>query len=217
MKHVPPSIRETAFSCPHCEVLSYQAWHATFAERQDHKVPEIIDAEELKKIQASAALDKSGRFNLPRANIMATGMPFAHNYGRRNNNCCEVLNVWISKCYNCQRLAIWVRDRLIYPLRGGAPTANADMPDDIRRDYEEASAILDLSPRGSAALIRLAIQKLCKHLGQPGKNINDDIKALVKDGIDSRIQKALDAVRVIGNNAVHPGQIDIQDMAYPFE
>jgi len=61
------------------------------------------------------------------------------------------------------------------------------------------------------ALIRLAIQKLCKGLGQPGKNINDDIKGLVAKGLDPRVQKALDAVRVIGNNAVHPGQIDLRD------
>lgn len=26
-----------------------------------------------------------------------------------------------------------------------------------------------------------------------------------------RVQKALDAIRVIGNNAVHPGQIDLQN------
>ena len=41
--------------------------------------------------------------------------------------------------------------------------------------------------------------------------INEDIKSLVADGLDPRTQKALDYVRVIGNNAVHPGQIDIKD------
>ena len=60
-------------------------------------------------------------------------------------------------------------------------------------------------------MIRLAIQKLCKRLDKPGKNLNDDIGALVADGLDPRIQKALDTVRVIGNNAVHPGQIDLSD------
>ena len=116
----------------------------------------------------------------------------------------NVYSVFISRCYNCKDIALWIHDRMVYPQRGEAPPANPDMTEDIRRDYDEASTILDLSPRGAAALIRLGIQKLCKELGQAGKNINDDIGALVKDGLDVRVQQALDAVRVIGNSAVHP-------------
>lgn len=51
----------------------------------------------------------------------------------------------------------------------------------------------------------------CIHLGEKGKNINDDIGALVKKGLGSDVQEALDTVRVIGNNAVHPGTIDLED------
>ena len=85
------------------------------------------------------------------------------------------------------------------------------MPDDIKLDYNEARTILGRSPRGAAALLRLAIQKLCKHLGQSGANINGDIKALVAAGLPPKVQEALDTVRVIGNESVHPGQIDIRD------
>jgi hypothetical protein len=100
---------------------------------------------------------------------------------------------------------------MIYPTSGSAPLPNPDLPHGIKLDYEEARSIVSFSPRGAAALLRLAIQKLCKHLGEKGKDLNTDIANLVKKGLDPKIQKALDVVRVIGNEAVHPGQIDLKD------
>ena len=97
------------------------------------------------------------------------------------------------------------------PQQRKAPLPNPDLPPDIQADYEEAGAILSLSPRGSAALLRLGIQKLCKHLGGKGENINDDVALLVKNGLPKQVQQALDSIRVIGNEAVHPGQIDLRD------
>jgi len=86
------------------------------------------------------------------------------------------------------------------------------MPVEVQEDYEEAARIYVKSPRGAAALLRLSIQKLMSHLGQSGKNINDDIAALVATGLPQKIQQALDVVRVTGNNAVHPGQLDANDI-----
>ena len=123
----------------------------------------------------------------------------------------ELCNVFVSKCPHCERLSVWVYDRLVHPQTGGAPPANPDLTDDIRRDYDEANSILDKSPRGAAALIRLAIQKLCDERGQRGKSLDDAIKGLADQGLNARVQKALHTVRVIGNNAVHPGKMDLRD------
>ncbi|MCY3681983.1 MAG: DUF4145 domain-containing protein [Gemmatimonadetes bacterium] len=77
--------------------------------------------------------------------------------------------------------------------------------------YNEAADIANLSPRAACALLRLAIQMLLKQLGEKGDNINEDIKNLVTKRLDPQIQQALDIVRVTGNHAVHPGEIDFND------
>ena len=92
-----------------------------------------------------------------------------------------------------------------------APQASKEMPDMIKKDYDEARLVFSNSSRSAAALLRLVIQKLCIELGEKGKNINDDIASLVKKGLPDKIQQGLDVVRVIGNNAVHPGVIDVDD------
>lgn len=117
----------------------------------------------------------------------------------------------MSKCESCGEPTIWHDNTLIYPIHSIAESPNLDLPKSIRADFEEAITIASLSPRGAAALLRLAIQKLCTHLGQSGKNINVDIAALVSAGLPTKVQQALDAVRVIGNDAVHSGTIDLRD------
>ena len=117
----------------------------------------------------------------------------------------------ICRCARCTEFSYWIDGRMVFPPETTAPPPNPDVPDEIKIDYEEARSIVSASPRGAAALLRLAIQKLCKTLGEPGKNINADIGALVQKGLPSQVQQALDIVRVVGNTAVHPGQLDLND------
>jgi hypothetical protein len=131
--------------------------------------------------------------------------------GRPYRHTVEVEGVTISQCGRCKANSIWIDDALVSPRESKAPLASAEMPEDVRRDYDEAREVVAVSPRSAAALLRLAIQKLCIALGEPGGNLNEDIGALVKKGLPAKLQQALDVVRVVGNNAVHPGELDLRD------
>ena len=123
----------------------------------------------------------------------------------------RIEHMQFSKCSHCSKVCLWLDRTMVFPDSSPAPLPNSDIPEEIKKDYEEARCIINKSPRGAAALLRLCIQKLCAHLGEPGKNINDDISSLVKKGLSAKIQKSLDIVRLFGNEAVHPGTINIKD------
>ena len=217
-KSVVPSIKVVSFNCPHCGALSHQNWHDVQAKRSEKgELPKVWTPKEaedrLKEIKSKGELDSEALASLGKHfEKLASGFPFMDwtqdsQYGYWN-----VSNAFISRCYSCSKVSFWIYDRLIWPAESDGPAANNDLPDNIKADYEEASKILKLSPRGAAALLRLCIQKICIFLGEPGKYLDKDIGNLVqKKGLSVHIQQALDVVRVVGNNAVHPGHIDLND------
>lgn len=114
-------------------------------------------------------------------------------------------------CAHCEEWSFWYEERLLVPSVSSVESPHPDLPSDCLSDYNEARDIAARSPRGAVALLRLVVQKLMVCLGESGKNINDDIKSLVLKGLPVLVQRALDVCRVIGNNAVHPGELDICD------
>jgi hypothetical protein len=131
--------------------------------------------------------------------------------GWQQRNISNKQEIWLAECALCHRETIFVDDDLIWPVESDAPLPLADTPESILPDIEEARQIYKRSPRGAAALLRLALQKLCGELGV-GTDVNRAIGRLVKQGrISVEIQQALDTLRVIGNEAVHPGTLDLKD------
>ena len=150
----------------------------------------------------------SKSFTCPHCGTIAMQDWWQRNWEGSQSSQVEKNPLRIGTCQHCKKNTVWIIDKLFFPNNGNAPLPNYEMPQSVLKLYLEASSIGLNSPRGAAALLRLAIQVLCKELGEDGNNINSDIGNLVKKGLPEIVQQSLDIVRVTGNDAVHPGQID---------
>ena len=210
---VQPSVKETAFNCPHCFTFTSQSWYSLYAKQvdNDERLPVLPDGKKRAVIENAPQLTPTEKANLLGFLRQLTSGFVVLNETRDSTYTQSVWNLHLSECYNCKKLSVWVRDRLLFPATKPGLPPNPDLPDDIIHDFEEALEIVNASPRGAASLLRLCIQKLCIHLGEKGKSIDDDIASLVVKGLNPLVQQSLDIVRVIGNEAVHPGVMDLKD------
>lgn len=209
-KYISPTINATAFSCPHCGTLTKQVWYPFKSAAADGSLRVWTQAA-LENLKSKKDIKDMSDDFWEMMDRQVAGFPVVRKIEWESINSI-IHNVMASRCDECDEVAVWVYDAMIWPSQNDAPEPNADLPSDIARDYSEAGDILSKSPRGAAALLRLCVQKLCGHLlGEVGSSIDKDIASLVARGLDVRVQRALDIVRVVGNEAVHPGTMDISD------
>lgn len=204
---------EPAITCPHCKSYSGQKCvaiypHAIGAD-MDHHFPslDIFDRDEAAKEYAQAIygrslndLEQDSNFNIFKF---------------------KVYNAYIlvSQCNTCKKNSIWYKseyfEELLFPKSSSLNLVpNDDLSSEAKKDFNEAISVLDISPRSSAALARLTLERMLKDQNVKGENINQKIQSLVDGGLSDTIQQSLDIVRVVGNNAVHPGEMDITDDKY---
>lgn len=215
MRALVPATDQTAFPCPHCGALTTQYWHSLHPRLRPKERPLPVTASLIPTDEAIRRMpNNSGQDQvklLEWASKLRTGLLFIDEADNAVTCYGVVENLSISECYNCKRFALWVGDKLVDPPVMASVEPNPDMPDDIAANFNEARSIVNNSPRGAAALLRLCVQKLCIHLGEKGRKIDDDIASLVKKGLNVVVQQALDIVRVVGNASVHPGAMDLRD------
>jgi len=215
-KMVTPAVDKQSFTCPHCGAMAHQDWYEVFASsinRDGDKLPlfyksELVDEIEKRLTGRDEDQDVLNSITLARRAIV--GEIFI--WGSEDSNWSQgVQNVHLSKCFSCKKFTVWLAGKQSWPAPVFDIAPSHDMPDDVRSDFEEARAVLDASPRAAAALLRSSIERLCNHINGSQDSVNEGIGKLVRSGLDVRIQRALDIVRVTGNDAVHPNSLDRGD------
>ncbi len=209
----PPQLAKSEFNCAHCGVFSAQVWYIVAGRqgnwRDDQSGPQ------------PHSMPRPGggtrHFAIEPFSSMQNGKKVGMSVGGKTHSLPQgesdlvLHDFYVSVCFHCGAPSFWRLDRMLFPTLGGVDAPNPDLRADIRDDYREAASVVQSSPRSAAALLRLCVQKVCEQLGLPGKNLNDDIAELVRRGLNPDIQQALDTVRVVGNNAVHPLEMDLRD------
>lgn len=182
----PPSYGKDGFNCPNCNAFSHQNWW--------HVVKDPNGVMSLYNSLPSVGGRLIGRHS------------DVNGYSIENE-------VAMSRCLKCGEVSLWKKGNLINPVLSTAPMPNPDMPEDVKALYEEAREVSKVSPMASTALLRLAVEKLLPQIGAEKAKIDTMIGQLVGKGLPKEVEKALDSLRVIGNEAVHPGTIDLNDNA----
>lgn len=149
-----------------------------------------------------------------------------------------------SVCYSCKKETVWrgrmthsrsasptfghdsrMKYRILWPRQQAGVPAHERLPEDLRPLYDEAREIADLSPRAAAALLRLLTESLLRQVAEEPKGKPFElIGQLVREKkLDDQARMLADYLRITGNNAVHPGQIDDDEdaqkrvsMMFPF-
>jgi hypothetical protein len=139
--------------------------------------------------------------------VVATQAWYAGGVPNRTDNALRIV-----ECQACHGRSYWVDEQMAWPRPVSGPPPNDDLTEDLRGLYVEAAEVGPISPRAAAALLRLLIDRLVAGLGEADGALFDRIGRLADQGIvPRRVIDAMDSVRVVGNEAVHEGQLHPED------
>jgi hypothetical protein len=231
-QNMEPQLGAESFSCPHCNAVAHQDWYSLFLKPENATEVVVLTLEALMLAKGSESDQFVQRL---KDNVLA------YEYQEHPRNLkVKLLNLHVSRCYNCKGFTVWVRDRLVFPIKGNEPLdiieadfrqveedvqelednvpesdehvqASVEEVEEASEDFEEAAAILNKSPRGAAALIRICIQNMMPLMKETGKNLDENISSLVRKGLEVEIQQAMDVLQVIRRNPGQDSDVDLRD------
>lgn len=136
-------------------------------------------------------------------------------------NATRYWTVHSTTCPNCKEPTIKVKHIIdasqtyaekLYPVYPHsprrAPIGDA-APPTLKEDYEEACAVMPISPKASAALSRRVLQAMLKEQGYESRDLAKQIASVLDETspdkvLPAAVRDTIDAVRNFGNFATHP-------------
>src|ERR1700737_3911530 len=214
---IEPQLGAESFSCPHCHALAHQEGYSLFLKQENATDVVVLTLEGLMLAKGN----ESDQFlQHLKDNVLA------YEYQEHPQNLkVKLLNLHVSRCYNCKGFTVWVRDRLVFPVRGDEPPDVVEVDfEEVAEDvqetaedeeaseaFEEAAAILSKFPRGAAALTRVCIQNMMPLLKENAKNLDENISSLVRKGLEVEIQQAMDVPQEVHKNPSQTTEVDLKE------
>jgi len=120
---------------------------------------------------------------------LASGLPNTDHYGKPMNSLFVIRN-----------------RHTVKPLSSSRPPVPSEVDEKFAKDYNEASMILNLSSKASAALSRRCLQNILRDKAgvKPGNLANEIQQIIDSKSLPSHLSESIDAIRNIGNFAAHP-------------
>jgi hypothetical protein len=203
---VEPQLRAEAFSCPYCDAVAHQDWYSLFLKRESAAEVRVFTPE----APLVPARGKSERHNLPELEQLVERLKkneLTYVYEKTPQSLkVKLANLHVSHCHDCSGFALWVGSRLVFPINVDKMSVPL-----VEEDFEEAAAILNKSPRGAAALMRVCIQKLLPLLKDNGMDRSHYDSALMRKGLEVEIQQAMEVLQVLQSDSAQLTTFESQE------
>ncbi|HEY7244156.1 MAG TPA: DUF4145 domain-containing protein [Xanthobacteraceae bacterium] len=194
---VEPKLGADTFSCPHCDTAAHQDWYSLFLKPENDADVVVVAPEAI--TTASMALhskpDEIKEIDQFVERLKKNELTFEYQKHSQSLKV-KMANLHLSSCHSCNGFAIWVGQRLVFPYWV------EKIPEIAEQDLDEAAAVLNKSPAGAAALMRICIQKLMPLLKENGKRLDENISSLVRKGLEVEIQQAMEVLQVLRDEPV---------------
>ena len=123
---------------------------------------------------------------------------------------------YVVKCKTCHDISLFLdweysenpgllsEASLLFPL---LKQFSENIPEEIRKTYNEARKIINISPDAFSVLIRKSLEYLCHDQGVTGKNLKNMLNKLAEKGtIPKTLSQMTDAIRLVGNIGAHASE-----------